>query len=68
MKQFACGAVVPGCDALWVCASEEQILTLVAAHLRDDHGTEVTAELMERVAAVVYTVPAVGSVLAGAAA
>lgn len=68
MKQFACGAVVPGCDALWVCSTEEQILTLVATHLRDDHGLEVTAELMERVAAAIYTVPALGSVLAGAAA
>lgn len=68
MKQFACGAVVPGCDALWVCSSEEQILTLVATHLRDDHGLEITAELMDRVAAAIWTVPAASSVLAGAAA
>jgi predicted small metal-binding protein len=68
MKQFACGAVVPGCDALWVCSSEEQILTLVATHLRDDHGLEITAELMDRVAEAIWTVPAAASVLAGAAA
>ncbi len=68
MKQFACGAVVPGCDALWVCSTEDQVMALVATHLRDDHGTEVTAEVRERMAAALYTVPSHGSMLAGAAA
>lgn len=40
MKQFACGDVVPGCDARFVCSTEEEILAAVAAHAADVHGLE----------------------------
>jgi predicted small metal-binding protein len=50
MKQFACGDVVPGCDARWVCSNEDQILAEVAAHAAEVHGlTEIPAELVEQV-------------------
>ena len=50
MKQFACGDVVPGCDARFVCSTEEEILARVAAHATGDHGmTEVPAEVVDEV-------------------
>lgn len=38
MKSFACGDVVPGCDARWVCNSDDEVLSLVAAHAASVHG------------------------------
>ena len=50
MKSFACGDVVPGCDARFVCSSEDEILASVAAHASSVHGlTEVPAELVQQV-------------------
>jgi predicted small metal-binding protein len=58
MKQFACGDVVPGCDARWVCSTDEEILAEVAAHARVAHDvTEVSPEL---IAAVRGSIVAVG--------
>ena len=52
MKLFACGAVVPGCDAVFSAPDEERILGQVAAHARRDHGiTEVSPDLVESVLA-----------------
>jgi predicted small metal-binding protein len=50
MKSFACGDVVPGCTAKWLCSSEDELLAEVAAHARQDHGiTEVPAELVDQI-------------------
>lgn len=50
MKQFACGDVVPGCDATWVCSTEEEILANVAAHAAEAHGiVDVSDELVAQV-------------------
>lgn len=50
MKSFACGDVVPGCTASWVCTGEDEILARVAEHARLDHGlTEIPAELVDAV-------------------
>jgi predicted small metal-binding protein len=47
MKSFACGDVVPGCEAHWVCDTEDDVLHAVAMHARADHGlVEVPAELV----------------------
>ncbi len=40
MKEFSCGAVVPGCSARFEGESEEDILQQVAVHARDAHGME----------------------------
>ncbi len=40
VKSFACGDVVPGCDARWVCSTEDEILVNVAAHAASAHGLE----------------------------
>ena len=58
MKAFACGDVVPGCDARWVCSSEEEIFYRVGEHARSAHGmTEVPPELVESVRAAISSVP-----------
>jgi predicted small metal-binding protein len=50
MKAFACGDVVPGCQARWVCSSEDEILANVARHARDAHGiVDVSDALVSQV-------------------
>jgi predicted small metal-binding protein len=50
MKEFSCGAVVPGCTAVFRANDEDGILTRVARHAREDHElTEIPAELVAQV-------------------
>ena len=59
MKSFACGDVVPGCEASWVCSTDEEILFEVARHARAEHGlTEVPPELVAAVRAAITPVAA----------
>lgn len=59
MKQFSCGAVVPGCTATFTGETEDEVLGQVATHAKDDHGMEeVPAELVETVRAKIEDVPA----------
>jgi len=52
MKQFSCGAVVPGCTASFSAESEQEILGQVAAHAKRDHGmADVPPEVVEQVRA-----------------
>lgn len=54
MKRFACGDVIPGCDAEFH-GSQDDILGEVAVHARDDHGlTEVTPELVHTVVVAMH--------------
>jgi predicted small metal-binding protein len=59
MKQFACGAVVPGCKAVFRASNDDGILSLVAEHAHRDHGLEsVPAELVAAVRNKIVAVPA----------
>jgi predicted small metal-binding protein len=50
MKSFACGDVVPGCDARFVCSSDDEILVSVARHAADVHAmAEVPVSLQRSV-------------------
>ncbi len=50
MKQFSCGAVVPGCTAKFEGKDEDEILGQVAAHAKADHGMDdVPPEVAEQV-------------------
>lgn len=52
MKHFACGDVVPGCDATFQAPTQQGILEQVAAHARRDHGlTEISDDLASQVIA-----------------
>lgn len=54
MKSFACGDVVPGCDARFVCSTEDELLRKVAVHARADHGlTTLPDEVVEAVRAAI---------------
>jgi len=59
MKQFACGAVVPGCTATFTGQDEDEILGQVATHAKEAHGMEeVPAEVVENVKAKIEEAPA----------
>lgn len=50
MKSFACGQVVPNCEAKWVCATEEELFAEIAQHAEKAHGlTNIPPELVEQV-------------------
>jgi predicted small metal-binding protein len=57
MKRFACGDVVPGCDATFVCDTEDDILFQVAQHAAEVHGmTEVPDAVVAQVRERIYAV------------
>ena len=57
MKSFACGDVVPGCDARFVCSSEDEILAAVAGHAAREHGlVEVPAPVVQAVRSRIVSV------------
>jgi len=59
MKEFSCGAVVPGCDAQFQGDTVDEILAQVATHAADAHGlTDVPPELVEQVTSKITDVPA----------
>ena len=59
MKQFRCGDVVPKCDRSFEAVSADEILVLVEAHAKADHGvSEVSAELEAQVRRHLMTAPA----------
>jgi len=50
MKEFSCGAVVPGCTAKFEAATEDEILSQVAEHARVDHGmTTIPSDVLAQV-------------------
>jgi predicted small metal-binding protein len=50
MKAFACGDVIPGCDARFTAPDENGIFAQVAGHAAAQHGvTDVTPELVQAV-------------------
>ena len=50
MKRFACGDVVPGCDASWIGPDEDTILVEVARHAAHAHRlAPLPPEVVERV-------------------
>lgn len=59
MKQFSCGAVVPGCTATFTGDSDDDILGQVATHAKEDHGMdEVPDDVAEAVKANIQDAPA----------
>lgn len=55
MKEFACGSVVPGCDAKFTGATEEEVLAQVPAHAAEAHGmTEIDEATVEKVKSLIH--------------
>jgi predicted small metal-binding protein len=60
VKSFACGDVVPGCDATFVGADDGAILGQVGRHAAESHGLiEEPAELIAAVTAAIRPVATV---------
>ena len=38
MKSFACGSVIPGCDARFVAESEADLFAQIKVHAAESHG------------------------------
>jgi predicted small metal-binding protein len=52
MKEFACGELVPGCDARFQSESENLLFEQIASHARDEHGMdEVPPEIVDQIRA-----------------
>ena len=50
MKEFDCGAVIPGCSETLRGEDDEEILAQVAEHARQEHGiAHLEPEVRERV-------------------
>jgi predicted small metal-binding protein len=59
MKRFACGDIIPGCDAVFTAADEDGIFAQAAPHAASEHGItadQITPELMDRFRAAMVTV------------
>jgi predicted small metal-binding protein len=57
MKAFACGDVVPGCQARWVCSDEDEVLREVAKHAATAHGlVSVPADVADAVRSAIVDV------------
>ena len=55
MKEFRCGAIVPGCETTFQGESEDEILQQIAVHARDDHGMhEVPPEVVDTIRAEIH--------------
>jgi len=53
---LACGDIVPGCATKLEAGSEEELMSQVAEHARDEHGvTEITPELAGQVKGAIKT-------------
>jgi predicted small metal-binding protein len=52
MKEFACGELVPGCDAKFQSESENLLFAQITSHARDEHGMdEVPPEIVDQIRA-----------------
>ncbi len=49
MKTLACGEIMPGCAARFEGETEDEVLAQAGRHAAEDHGLEVTPELVETV-------------------
>ena len=54
MKRFACGDVIPGCNATFTAADEDGIFAQCVPHAASQHGIdEVTPELAATVRSLI---------------
>ncbi len=46
-KTLACGEIMDGCSATFSAATEDEVLAQAGKHAAEDHGLDVTPELVE---------------------
>jgi predicted small metal-binding protein len=49
MKTLACGEIMAGCAATFEGETEEEILAQAGRHVAEDHGLDVTPEVVDLV-------------------
>lgn len=50
MRRLDCGSVIPGCDAVFLGETDQEVLVQVAEHARETHGiNEVDAETVDQI-------------------
>ena len=50
MKEFRCGEIVPGCEAVFEGETDDTILERISSHARDEHAMdEVPPEIVDRI-------------------
>ena len=49
MKTLACGEIMDGCPARFEGETEDEVLAQAGRHVAEDHGLEVTPEVVELV-------------------
>jgi predicted small metal-binding protein len=49
MKTLACGEIMPGCGATFQGETDDELLAQAGRHVVEDHGLEVTPDLVELV-------------------
>ena len=49
MKTLACGEIMPGCEARFQGETDDEVLAEAGRHVAEDHGLDVTPELVETV-------------------
>lgn len=59
MKEFACGYVIPDCEARFYAFDLREMLELCEAHAHDDHGLDgpLPDDLVARIREAARTVP-----------
>lgn len=61
MKHFACGALVPDCERVFLTHTEDELLRQLGEHARAEHQmTDVPDELIAEVRARIRDVPEPG--------
>ena len=61
MKTLACGEIMPGCSATFQGQTEDDVLAQAGKHAAEDHGMEVTPEVVELVRAHIKDGATVGT-------
>jgi predicted small metal-binding protein len=52
MREFKCGSIVPGCDAVFHGESDDAVVAQIGSHARDEHGMdEVPPEIVDTIRA-----------------
>lgn len=49
MKTLACGEIMDGCTATFQGESDDELLAQAGKHVVEDHGLDVTPEMVELV-------------------
>lgn len=57
MRQFECGTIIPGCDAVFQGETDDEVMSQVPAHAREAHGlAEIPHSIAARARSLIHDV------------